>query len=883
MKNKKLFSVLAALSVLLSACGPSNNNNSTGDSSGTGGQDKNYYDERNFISSQETVTKTKTRFYDGPSILKTSSKVNVNVEGEDLFVYETRVNHKRKFTYDYSTSMNPVVIFDFEGKVNVDIEIKDVESISKVQISPLVYGIEPTIEGKHIKFTLEYVDNYIVEYNDDSENVIHLFTNRFEEEYMTEEEAKKDSSIVYIGPGVYEAGAIPLKSNQTLYISGGAVVFGQIRTENLENVKIKGRGIISGSQYDRKTQNEYTIPVEIRSCKDFVIEDLTFLDPAGWCIALYKSENITMNNVKIATARANGDGISVQSCHNVKVNGGFVRSWDDSLVVKNVDRGTTSDITFDGVSVWTDLAQSMEVGYETYGPTMENITFQNITVMHNFHKPVISLHNCDDAEIKNVTYKNITVEDGQMLGDVRDDKENDFFIDMTIAYNIEWTKSEGERGSVDGVNIENVKVYDIAESCISRLDGESANSSIKNVAIKNIDYAGKAIKNENDLSLFKNAFVQNVSVTSDKENKDILGAIKKLPYKLELTSEEVEVNKINGKTQDGVLVPEFAKAKGELSFLGVKADLSEFNAASSHGAGNKASTPGDDGSGVFEEVDHEAQRAFDGDDETYFENANWKNEDNEFATITMDFGQVLKTVGVIRIMGTRDNQFKYTYSIGIYGRKIKTSGEISDTYARVQPARDYVMSPANGNVIDINISTQKYAGLQIRFFRTDTFTSCEKYKISEIEFYPPSLTFKKAIFDATEHNDVYPVDNVVDGDATGTSYYESKTLPAQLVVDLGDLYSLTKIILSLNPSLLWEARTQNIEIKVSNDNRAFDTKLNFETAVAAQDCLFDPQTGNRVEFDFASGLNARFIKVIINSNSAGSYGGQLAEIAAYGN
>ena len=34
---------------------------------------------------------------------------------------------------------------------------------------------------------------------------------------------------------------------------------------------------------------------------------------------------------------------------------------------------------------------------------------------------------------KNVTYKNITVEDAQMLGDDRNDGENDFLIDFKIA------------------------------------------------------------------------------------------------------------------------------------------------------------------------------------------------------------------------------------------------------------------------------------------------------------------------------------------------------------------------------------------------------------------------------------------------------------------
>lgn len=131
----------------------------------------------------------------------------------------------------------------------------------------------------------------------------------------------------------------------------------------------------------------------------------------------------------------------------------------------------------------------MEVGYETYGPTMDEITFENITVLHNFHKAAISLHNSDDAYITNVTYKNITIEDGSMLGDNQNDGLNDFLIDFTIAYNIEWTKSEGVRGTVDGITIDNIKIYSLKDSIVSRIQGESEESKIKNVQISNIEIA----------------------------------------------------------------------------------------------------------------------------------------------------------------------------------------------------------------------------------------------------------------------------------------------------------------------------------------------------------------------------------------------------------
>ena len=222
--------------------------------------------------------------------------------------------------------------------------------------------------------------------------------------------------MIYIGPGVYKADAIPVKSNQTIYIAGGAVVYGQIRGQEVENVTIRGRGIIDGSIYPRTRAAEFTIPVEFRHSKNITIEGLTFLDPAGWAISSYFVDGLTIDNVKIITARANGDGISIQSSKNVEVKNSFVRTWDDSLVVKNYDRGTTSNVLFENMVLWTDLAQSMEIGYETYGETMENIEFRDITVLHNFHKPVISIHNSDDAVIRDVAFRNITVEDGQIVG-----------------------------------------------------------------------------------------------------------------------------------------------------------------------------------------------------------------------------------------------------------------------------------------------------------------------------------------------------------------------------------------------------------------------------------------------------------------------------------
>ena len=706
MKKNLSFRFLVPFFVMILGLSSCNNGNTSGggDNPPVGpepGEHGQYYDEDNFVQGEKVVNETKLVTYEAPKLLTTSSQVKVSVENVDLFVYETRVNDRRKFSWDTPTRKVPLVLFDFEGKVHVEIEVLSDIPVEKAKVSPLVYGIEPTINDNKIAFDLEYNDNYTVEYNDDSNTSIHIFANPLETDVMSEEEAKNDPHKIYIGPGVYNAGAFPLMDNMEIYLAGGAYVYGQFSGEDFSNIKIFGRGIVSGEIYLRRSESEYKLPVVLRNCKNIAINDITFLDPAGWAITLYKCENAAINNVKIITARQNGDGISVQSSKHVNVNRGFVRTWDDSLVVKNSDRGTTDDVHFHNVIVWTDLAQSMEVGYETYGATMNDISFEDITVVHNFHKALISMHNCDDAVITNVTYKNITLEDGHMLGDDRNDGENDFLIDFTIAYNIEWTKSEGDRGSIDGVNIENVNVYFMEDSIGCRFMGEKGESSIKNVKIKGVKINGKDIDNLEQLDIARNDYVQNL--TYEKINK-VSGAHFVLPYQLKLQGQVSKINKLNIE-QEGMLVPEFAYQQGGLRYIGVKGNIATTNAAT-HGAGTKTSTEVDDGSGDFTAENSDAKYLNDGDDNTIWESKVFKNEESEFIGVTMDFDK-LSTVGKIRIKGAKDNEYFYTYSIELWTRKMKSDGStMNDKYIRLSSAKDYELTPASGNAIDINITAQ---------------------------------------------------------------------------------------------------------------------------------------------------------------------------------
>lgn len=223
---------------------------------------------------------------------------------------------------------------------------------------------------------------------------------------------------------------------------------------------------------------------------------MTILDPSAWTLNLYKCENVTVEDVKIIGARSNSDGITIQSCKHVSVRDCFVRSWDDSLVVKGYD-GDVDNITFENVIIWTDPARSCEIGYETRANVIENITFRDIAVLHNFHKPVLSIHNSDNALVQDVLYENIIVEDVQMgEGDGQP-----FLINLTTTKS-QWSQSKN-RGSIRNVTIRNVQVLSGKEPSV-RIFSFGNDANIDDVAIEGLYILGEHITSFDQLKYDKN-------------------------------------------------------------------------------------------------------------------------------------------------------------------------------------------------------------------------------------------------------------------------------------------------------------------------------------------------------------------------------------------
>lgn len=463
------------------------------------------------------------------------------VSGAKLPLYNVKVNRNHYFSpNNYNRADSAVGIIKLEGKTTVQIQCPF--EIKTISIKPIASNIKAIIDDVYnvASFEMSSAGQYTVEINGTTEHVLHLFVDGPTDDYSSYK-----NNAIYFGKGVHtkensnyinDNNEIVLSSNQTLYIDYGAVVRAKIVSNNSVNVKVVGGGVIDGSVFDRDANaNTRAIPFDFNFCTNITLKGVTFLDPAGWCLNIYFCDTVNIDNVKIITSRANGDGISLQSVRNAYIDRCFVRTFDDSIVIKNYpnwsnrnQEGTTKNINVSNCLIWTDLAQSLEIGYETVGEVMEDIKFKNITVLHNFHKPVLSIHNSNNANIKNVTYENVTVDDASMgKGD-----GYSAIIEFNAKYSSTWSNVQKttKLGSVDTVKVTNLLVRGSSTSYPIIIEGDKENRTgyeqtehyVSNVYLSDIKFGGKTI-NALNTKINKNEYTKGIYLL-DPSGSEITGA-----------------------------------------------------------------------------------------------------------------------------------------------------------------------------------------------------------------------------------------------------------------------------------------------------------------------------------------------------------------------
>ena len=552
---KKLSTLLLLTSSLFLMCScfnkqnnnqsSSNNSSSQPDSSSSSSEDDNpnqyekdeegfYILEDDYFSYNEDTSDTKTRnqvyIPKEESSVEKYTQLRMYIGDKQVPLYAVKTNLSHTWTPNALSRMtNSYTTIGLEGKVIVKLQA-NFNFLNDVTIRPLNRNVPYHLDSDRrvLEFTISDIGQYVIELR--SGRTLHLFVEDLSIMNHTQD------GVMYFGPGIHKKGndnrinssnTINLSSNTQVYIAPGAFIHGKFLANNASNITITGPGYIDGSMFERNADNgTVLVPIEFNWCSNITLKDFACVDPAGWCFNMYFCNGVTIDNTKVISSRSNGDGISLQSCQNVEVTNCFVRSWDDSLVVKNYPNwnnrsieGTTRSIRFSDCVLWTDLAQSMEVGYECVGEVMEDITFENIVVCHNFHKPVFSIHNGNNANIKNVTFKDITIEGADMgKGD-----GSPHLIDFRNLYSTNWSSQHKTTslGSVNGVTLTNVKVIEginnpeiIIQGCIDPRDGFSKDPHIvSNVTINDL-YLYDHVLDSTYSGIKTNSYTSGISFTN---------------------------------------------------------------------------------------------------------------------------------------------------------------------------------------------------------------------------------------------------------------------------------------------------------------------------------------------------------------------------------
>jgi len=351
--------------------------------------------------------------YSAPAQEKKSGDFEMSVNNKPVFVYEARVS---KFPINqvwpgYQRPVNQTEIasfayFDMDGEV--EIRINSTREIKTLDIRPTEYAIKPTIEGRVITIKISKPMQFTVEVNG-YHNAMHIFANPVEKIKIN----KADPKVHYFGPGVHEAGIINVKSDETVFIDGGAVVYGTINSENATNVKIFGRGILDASKIAR---GEAPHMVNLKKVVNASVTGIILRDPHFWALTTTSCDSVTIDNIKmIGLWRYNSDGIDIVNCKNVIIRNSFIRAYDDNIVIRGTKGpykegfNIIENIAVDSCVLWNDWGRALEIGASTVADTIKNISFSNCYIPH-FTSVAMDIQNCDRGTVKNIRFEDISIE-----------------------------------------------------------------------------------------------------------------------------------------------------------------------------------------------------------------------------------------------------------------------------------------------------------------------------------------------------------------------------------------------------------------------------------------------------------------------------------------
>ena len=317
------------------------------------------------------------------------------------------------------TEKSAFVTLGNDGETVLTIQPK--KSFQKVVVRPLEKNVKTEARGNEVEITFTHPGQYTVEF-DGMHYTLAVFINP-EKDFSAYRNGK---NVLYFGEGVhYVDKRIMLEDNQTVFIDEGAVVYASINAIGKKNIQVVGYGILDNSRMERqnaiqtnpnivKEENKKMgLPIYFDRCENILVEGITIVDSSEWSLKFTGCKNVLVDNIKlIGLWRYNADGCDFCNCVDATIKNSFLRTFDDSIVVKGLDCSRelpVENILAENCVVWCDWGRCLEIGAETCAPYMKNITFRNCYLIHG-SDVMMDVQQGDSADISQVLFDNVSIE-----------------------------------------------------------------------------------------------------------------------------------------------------------------------------------------------------------------------------------------------------------------------------------------------------------------------------------------------------------------------------------------------------------------------------------------------------------------------------------------
>jgi hypothetical protein len=461
-----------------------------------------------------------------------SEEYQLQVNGNPVPVYVCRVSavplnqvwpgYQRPLD---QTELAGFAYWDMEGPVRI--EIQSQRAVQSAVVRPTSLGIQPSIEGNRVSFSLDRPRPLVVEING-PHGALHLFANPPEKDAPV----RDAPGVRYFGPGVHRPGRIELKSNETVYLAGGAVVHGSIQANEATNIRIAGRGILDVSSFERGQGGG---AIRLSNCSDVTVEGVVMRDPDVWCCTLFGCSRVSISNVKLVGLwRYNADGIDVCNSQDVVVSDSFVRAFDDALVIKGLKSSRKSsddrpvrNVQFRGCVIWCDWGRAIEIGAETCAPEITGITFADCDIVRTTHIAMDIQHG-DRAAIRDIRFERIRVEidDQNPTPRMQQNRDEKYAVDtqdgycptllVIVIYQTPYSKDE-VRGTVRDIVFQDITVLSRLQP-LSSFRGFDAEHTVEGVTIQNLRFNDRPIRDAAEARLTVGPYVSGVQFSTATAN-----------------------------------------------------------------------------------------------------------------------------------------------------------------------------------------------------------------------------------------------------------------------------------------------------------------------------------------------------------------------------